>query len=324
MKKVLVEKLRCVFCGSSKLKLLAELEDHYDIQRGELKCSTCNTSYTIVNGVAYLYLPLDNARALECDYYDVHISPAPDEPQNLDYGLGWSWQPALSHTDMLNFHFNRIFRHLDILVRGKQVLNIGCGPGREAEYLSCMQGASVVGLDIASNSVYAALQRGKRFGYSKVFDGVAGDMEILPFQDKSFDVVFITTALHHTTNWRLVLREMIRVARQGIVIDESTNALVICLAVWLGFSSNYEEDASGNKVIRFSKEELEFELKNLGVRECHIGRYWLNTSGRFRWFSIGKIRMRRLMRLFESEALLRVQSKFLDRIGNRLTVYAKL
>ena len=231
MKEGLVEKLRCVVCGSSKLCLIADTGDNDNVQRGVLKCPTCLTAYGIANGIAYLHSSLDSTKVAERDYYDGHISPAPDEPQDLDYGLGWSCHPALTDTDMYNFHLNRIFRHLSIHVQDKEVLNIGCGPGREAEYLSRKQGASVIGLDIAPNAVHVALERSKRFGYSESFDGVAGDMENLPFPDKSFDVVFVTTALHHATDWRLALHEMIRVARQGVVIDESTNAVVIRLAV---------------------------------------------------------------------------------------------
>lgn len=44
---------------------------------------------------------------------------------------------------------------------------------------------------------------------------VAGDFHSLPFDDASFNVVFICSALHHTWNYPQVLREMMRVLAPG-------------------------------------------------------------------------------------------------------------
>lgn len=348
MKRQLVAKLRCVRCGHEVLQLRADAETEIGIVEGTLMCPLCSSRYRIENGVPLLHPPslslrIEQARAspgsercigmadsTEADklaewlYYENHISPKPDEPQNLAYGLGWSWRPALSHTDMYNFHLNRVLRSMEISLQHKQVINIGCGAGREAEYLSRMHTAFVTGLDIAPGSVGAALERSINFNYLDRFDGVAGDMECLPFRDKSFDIALTTTALHHTPNWRAAVREMTRVAREALVIDESADAAVIHLAVLLGFSSDFEEDQSGNRVTRFKKSTLAPLLVELGAREHKFKRYWLNTSLRFRWLTVGNIRLRPLMRVFESEAMLRIQSLLLDRAGNRLTLFARL
>lgn len=348
MKRQLVERLRCVRCGHEELQLKADTETEIGIVEGRLTCSLCSCRYRIENGVPLLHPPslrrplvqamsstsserrIGQAHSNRADklaewlYYENHISPKPDEPQNLTYGLGWSWRRALSHTDMYNFHLNRLFRNIEIALRGKQIINIGCGAGREAEYLCVMHGAIVTGLDLAAGSVRAALERSMNFHYMGRFDGAAGDMECLPFKDKSFDIALITTALHHTPNWRMATKEMIRVAREGLVIDEGADAAVTRLAVWLGFSSDFEEGQSGNRVTRFKESTLAPLLVQFGAREYKFKRYWLNTSGRFRWLTIGNLRLRPLMRVFESEALLRIQSILLDQVGNRFTVFARL
>lgn len=51
---------------------------------------------------------------------------------------------------------------------------------------------------------------------------VAVDFHDLPFADASFDVVYISSALHHTLRWGVVLRELMRVtARGGILIMQN-------------------------------------------------------------------------------------------------------
>lgn len=109
-----------------------------------------------------------------------------------------------------------------------------------------------------------------------------------------------------------------------MIIIESADSAVIRLAVSLRFSSDYEEDQSGNRVIRFKESILAPILEKFGARELYFKRNWLNTSGRFRWLNLASIKLRPLMRIFESELLLRIQSILLDRVGNRLTVFARL
>ena len=349
MKRLLVGKLRCVGCGHNSLGVQIATENELGIAEGVLICPLCSSRYPIRNGVPFLHpRPLtqcfqhavsssswaerqlgethsaEDAKLAEWLHYEYNISPRPGERQNLSFGLGWSWGPARSHTDMYNYHLNRLFRNAGISLQGKQVINVGCGAGREAEYLCVKHGAIVTGLDIAAGSVRAALDRSVSFDYWGRFDGVAGDMECLPLRDKSFDIGVVSTALHHAPNWRIPIKEMFRVARDAVLVDEAADAAVTRLAISLGFSSNREEDQSGNRVTRFKESTLAPFLVQLGAREHELTRYWLNTSSRFRWLTVGPLRIRPLMRVFESEALLRIQSALLDRVGNRIVAFAKL
>ena len=347
MKSRLIAKLRCIKCGHGKLQLKVISETKIEIVEGYLTCPLCSTLYEIKDCVPLLHHPslslrmkqavqselllskMDEVNLIETDklaeweYYDIHLSQ-PDELQNLTYGMSWSWKPANLENDIYNFHLNRVLNDLGIPLQGKHIIDMGCGTGKVAEHFIRMNRAIVTGLDIAPGAVRTALKRSKNFNYNDQFDGVAGDMECIPFQDKSFDFALVTTALHHVPNWRIAIEEMIRVAREGIIIDESVDAAVIRLAVSLGFSSDFEEEQSGNRVVRFKKSTLLPLLKELGAKEPQFKRYWLNTSQRFRWLTIFSIKLRPLMRIFESEALLRIQSILFDRIGNRFTVFAKL
>jgi ubiquinone/menaquinone biosynthesis C-methylase UbiE len=51
---------------------------------------------------------------------------------------------------------------------------------------------------------------------------VAGDFHQLPFNDNEFDVVYISSALHHTWRWHYVLAELLRVTKtNGLLILEN-------------------------------------------------------------------------------------------------------
>lgn len=47
---------------------------------------------------------------------------------------------------------------------------------------------------------------------------VQATAEALPFKDSSFDAAMAILTMHHWPNWRLGIREMVRVARRGVVL----------------------------------------------------------------------------------------------------------
>jgi SAM-dependent methyltransferase len=69
------------------------------------------------------------------------------------------------------------------------------------------------------------------------------DATRLTMKDGSFDFVFVSDGLHHTSAPHAAILEMYRVARRGIIVIESRDSAVIRLAVRLGLSSEYEIDA---------------------------------------------------------------------------------
>ncbi len=69
------------------------------------------------------------------------------------------------------------------------------------------------------------------------------DVEALPFADKSFDWVTVHAGLHHCMSPHRGLMEMLRVARQGVVVVESRDSFVMRTAVALGLVPAYEIDS---------------------------------------------------------------------------------
>jgi N-acetylglutamate synthase-like GNAT family acetyltransferase/2-polyprenyl-3-methyl-5-hydroxy-6-metoxy-1,4-benzoquinol methylase len=103
-------------------------------------------------------------------------------------------------------------------VAGRRVLDAGCGPGVNAEWL-LEQGAEVEGVDASERMVELARRRtGGRatihhadFGESLAFLG-----------DQSFDVVVCALALDHMRDWRRVFGEFHRLLRSAGTLVFST------------------------------------------------------------------------------------------------------
>jgi ubiquinone/menaquinone biosynthesis C-methylase UbiE len=98
--------------------------------------------------------------------------------------------------------------------RGRTVLDAGCGGGRYTVAWRLLGAAPVVGLDISDIGVADASARVRDAGLDDVrFE--TGDVLAMPFADDAFDVVFSNGVLHHTTDWRAGISELVRVLRRG-------------------------------------------------------------------------------------------------------------
>lgn len=97
---------------------------------------------------------------------------------------------------------------------GGKVLDAGCGGGRYAVAWRILGAGEVVGLDLSCEGVADAARRAGTGGVEGV-RFLSGTVLTLPFPDGCFDVVFSNGVLHHTTDWRRGVRELVRVLRAG-------------------------------------------------------------------------------------------------------------
>lgn len=95
----------------------------------------------------------------------------------------------------------------------KTVLDVGCGSGLFAEAFAS-RGLEITGIDVNPEMIPAA----KQFVPNGTFkEGIA---ESLPFQDGTFELVFMGLLLHETDDTLAALREAKRVATQRVAILE--------------------------------------------------------------------------------------------------------
>jgi len=97
-------------------------------------------------------------------------------------------------------------------VRGRRVLDVGCGDGALAVELG-RRGAEVVGVDASAAMIAAACRRARQDGIEIGF--VVGDARSLPFAAGSFDLVTAITILCFVGRAAPAFREIARVLRPG-------------------------------------------------------------------------------------------------------------
>jgi ubiquinone/menaquinone biosynthesis C-methylase UbiE len=96
-------------------------------------------------------------------------------------------------------------------VRGRTLLDLGCGAGEHSIYFA-QRGARCVAVDCAPSMVEAALRLAERHGVT--IEGRVADASTLDFPDDSVDIIYAANFLHHVDP-EPALREIHRVLKPG-------------------------------------------------------------------------------------------------------------
>lgn len=108
----------------------------------------------------------------------------------------------------------------DILQQSKLksgvILDVACGPGLLARELAMRsKNFRVVGIDISQYGIKLAKENCR--GITNAIFKIA-DINKLPFEDHSFDLVVCKDSLHHFANLERALKEMLRVTKNGCLV----------------------------------------------------------------------------------------------------------
>lgn len=189
----LLEVLCCPACRST-LSLQDQRVADQEILVGELVCPQCPARYPISNGIP---------RFVRGDAY---VSSFSFEWQK------WSRVQIDSYNGRAEseetFREKTGFTPDDL--RGKLVLDVGCGGGRFLDVVS-RWGARAVGVDL-SFAVDAARHN---LGTREKVQIVQASVFALPFRDRAFDAVFSIGVLHHTPDTRKAFLCLPRLVHDG-------------------------------------------------------------------------------------------------------------
>jgi len=111
---------------------------------------------------------------------------------------------------------DRMLTGLD--VRGKRILDIGCGLGGPAFILAGKYGAQVTGIDLERHLIERAKVRAVEIGLEHRLEFLTVESGHLNFPDDSFDVVFTSGALTQTRDKSGIINECLRALKPGGVL----------------------------------------------------------------------------------------------------------
>lgn len=111
--------------------------------------------------------------------------------------------------------------HID---KDKYVLEVGCGVGITASYLTKRHGCRVMGVDISERMVDWAQKRTKREGLEDKVEFRVADAQNLPFEDGLFDVVICESVTAFPEDKQRAVCEYVRVTKPGgyVGLNEGT------------------------------------------------------------------------------------------------------
>ena len=122
--------------------------------------------------------------------------------------------PVLAQEDEINRGCIQLYHHVatQAELRGKQVLEVSCGHGGGASYLSrALQPSRYTGLDLNHEGIRFCRERHR----IDQLAFVQGDAQNLPFENDSFDAVINVEASHCYPSFPRFLAEVTRVLRPG-------------------------------------------------------------------------------------------------------------
>jgi SAM-dependent methyltransferase len=201
---------------------------------------------------------------------------------------------------------------LGLELAGRTLLEICAGSGMMSEKFA-QAGAIVTATDFSTAAVTRARERARRHAFDATF--LVADAENLPYPDQSYDLVAVHDGLHHLQEPERAIREMARVARDGVLIMDPADAILTAAAVRMGIALDVEE--AGNQVKRLNPLAVEQILLDCGLRRVNWHRclmYYPHQPGR--WFRL----LGGPPAFFATRCLFEASNFLLGRWGNKLTL----
>jgi SAM-dependent methyltransferase len=218
MKNDIINFIICPVCECNKFDITASSSELGIISEGKLNCKYCDKSYAISKGIIKLYDKLSSTAELELKSHESEII----ESQKLVDFQDENWLLNFPNVNRMGIdeRSERIGRLISentmlsikkfIKKRNVRILEIGAG--------NCWVTAGLakdnycVALDLLTLSPIG-LEAGEVFIKKREihFERIVADMIRLPFKDRVFDYVIISSSLHHSPDILKTLNEIRRI-----------------------------------------------------------------------------------------------------------------
>lgn len=208
--------LKWICCPKCKSDLALDamaISDH-GVEEGALNCATCATSYPITRGVPRFVQSDGYVQSFSYEwnrFNRVQLDPANGTTESEETFIE---KTGLTAAD----------------VKGKLVLDVGCGAGRFSEVVS-RWGGRVVGIDY-SFAVEASQRNLRDRG---TVDVLQADVFNLPLKEDTFEIIFSIGVLHHTRDTREAFLQLPRLLKNGGTI-----------VVWLYYYTDWLYNAASD------------------------------------------------------------------------------
>ncbi len=130
------------------------------------------------------------------------------------------------YDELASFHYekisNTLIQKIDLV--DKEVIDVGCGSGILSLIALTKGAAKLSCVDMSTLMLEKCRKKLATKGYSEdVVSFREGDAERLPFDDDTYDVVFLNMVLGMVPNQQTAIKELIRILRPGGTIALSTH-----------------------------------------------------------------------------------------------------
>lgn len=258
MREWALELFRCINCRSEKLQTIEQT----------LSCSGCGAHYEIKNSIPDFFVannavPKREKQAVE------KLSEIPEAVEELrKLLLQWD-QRGLTETDFQHFE---CLRHaadsrqqlVEVLHRypvatGAVVLELGADHCWTSN-LFLDRDCRVIAVDITNHLELAS--RANDPNLCRIY----ADMNLLPVRDQSVDVVWATSAAHHSWNLELTFREAARILKSGGSLYFCCEPIPSLLRYYFGKDFGHAERKAGINEMWIPRSEWLRACEKTGMR----------------------------------------------------------